>query len=101
MPYKWGGFDTPASFARKIRRGYFAGDIATADKKRLLEAAVSRRATGVDCSGRRCAPDGATTGAAFVLCDCSENFLANTPNRSMMLLACDEKRRKRALFYFR
>jgi hypothetical protein len=51
MPYMWGGFDTPGSFNRKLRRGYFAGDIATEDKKRRLEAAVSRRAAGIDCSG--------------------------------------------------
>jgi len=51
MPYMWGGFDTPESFQWKISRGYFAGDIATNDKKRLLEAGVSRRATGIDCSG--------------------------------------------------
>jgi len=51
MPYKWGGFDTPESFQRKIRSGYFAGDIATEEKKRLLERGVSRRATGIDCSG--------------------------------------------------
>lgn len=51
MPYMWGGFDTPESFQRKMRRGYYAGDIATNEKKRLLEAGVSRRAAGIDCSG--------------------------------------------------
>lgn len=51
MPYMWGGFDTPESFRKKLRRGAFAGDIATDDKKRLLEAGVSRHAAGIDCSG--------------------------------------------------
>lgn len=51
MPYMWGGFDTPESFLWKIERGYFAGDTATEEKKRLLERGVSRRATGIDCSG--------------------------------------------------
>jgi hypothetical protein len=51
MPYMWGGFDTPESFQWKINRGYFAGDIATKDKVRLLEDGVSHRATGIDCSG--------------------------------------------------
>lgn len=51
MPYMWGGFDTPQSFQKKLTRGHFAGDIATPEKVRLLERAVSRRATGVDCSG--------------------------------------------------
>ncbi|MFU8893910.1 MAG: hypothetical protein ACNA8L_09805 [Luteolibacter sp.] len=51
MPYMWGGFDTPESFQRKLRRGHFAGDVGTAEKVRLLERGVSRRATGIDCSG--------------------------------------------------
>lgn len=51
MPYMWGGFDTPESFQRKLRRGYFAGDVGTVEKVRLLERGVSRRAAGIDCSG--------------------------------------------------
>lgn len=51
MPYMWGGFDTPESFERKLRQGYFAGDVGTVEKVRLLERGVSRRATGIDCSG--------------------------------------------------
>ena len=51
MPYQWGGFDTPSSFVEKIQRGAAAGDVATPEKRRLGEAAVSQEAAGIDCSG--------------------------------------------------
>ncbi|NNM29928.1 MAG: hypothetical protein HKO57_10415 [Akkermansiaceae bacterium] len=51
MPYKWGGFDTPRSFARGLKKGRFAGDIATNKKRKLRELAASPSAVGIDCSG--------------------------------------------------
>ena len=51
MPYKWGGFDTPESFIAGVRAGQPAGDTYTAEKRRLLEAAISKVAVGIDCSG--------------------------------------------------
>ena len=51
MPYQWGGFATPEQFDREIAQGFAAGDVYTAEKRRLLDAAVSRHATGIDCSG--------------------------------------------------
>ena len=51
MPYKWGGFDTPESFIVGVRAGQPAGDTYTAAKRRLLEAATSKIAVGIDCSG--------------------------------------------------
>lgn len=51
MPYMWGGFDTPASFHAGLKEGKFAGDIHTVEKRRLLDAAVSDQAVGIDCSG--------------------------------------------------
>lgn len=51
MPYQWGGFDTPVSFDRKISRGLAAGDVYTLAKRAGLDAAVSREAAGIDCSG--------------------------------------------------
>ena len=51
MPYQWGGFDTPESFLRKIGSGHAAGDIATAEKRTAGDAAVSKQAAGIDCSG--------------------------------------------------
>jgi len=50
-PYKWGGFDTPATFDRALRRGQYAGDVYTAEKRAALYDGVSRHAAGVDCSG--------------------------------------------------
>jgi len=51
MPYQWGGFDTPQSFKASLARGEVAGDISTPAKRHLGDAAVSRRAAGIDCSG--------------------------------------------------
>jgi hypothetical protein len=51
VPYKWGGFDTIATFQAGIRAGKAAGDVYTSDKRRLGGAAVSSHAVGIDCSG--------------------------------------------------
>lgn len=51
VPYKWGGFDTLASFERGVRAGKAAGDLYNAEKRRLGGAAVSSAAVGLDCSG--------------------------------------------------
>lgn len=51
IPYKWGGFDSPAEFDAGLREGRAAGDAYTAEKRRHLDDAVSRHAVGIDCSG--------------------------------------------------
>lgn len=58
MAYKWGGFDTPREFMVKIQSTYHpalvrnpAGDMATPEKIRLGDEAVSPYAAGIDCSG--------------------------------------------------
>jgi hypothetical protein len=51
VPYKWGGFDTIASFERGVRAGKAAGDLYNAEKRRKGGAAVSAAAVGLDCSG--------------------------------------------------
>lgn len=51
MAYKWGGFDTPASYDAGLRKGKAAGDVYTAEKRRRGGAAVSGDAVGIDCSG--------------------------------------------------
>ncbi len=51
VPYKWGGFDTPARFDAGLRAGKAAGDVYTLEKRRLGGAAVSADAVGIDCSG--------------------------------------------------
>ena len=51
MPYKWGGFDDPASFDNAIASGLAAGDVSSPEKRRADNSAVSKQAAGVDCSG--------------------------------------------------
>lgn len=58
MPYKWGGFDTPRQFAGRLEADSAngglpaaAGDMGTPEKQAGGDAAVSRFAAGVDCSG--------------------------------------------------
>ncbi len=51
VPYKWGGFDTPARFDAGLKNGKAAGDLYTPEKRRLGGAAVSGDAVGIDCSG--------------------------------------------------
>ena len=51
MAYQWGGFDTPKQFLASLERGEVAGDISTAEKRRLGDAGTSKHACGIDCSG--------------------------------------------------
>ncbi len=51
IPYKWGGFDDPEAFDAAVARGQAAGDISSAEKRRLGNRAVSAQAAGLDCSG--------------------------------------------------
>jgi hypothetical protein len=98
MPYKWGGFDTPETFQRGLRQGHAAGDIYTLEKRRQLEAAVSQRTIGIDCSGliSRCwgLPKAYSTRTLQALCDPVEPItelrpgdILNTPNAHVLLFA--------------
>ncbi|MFN0078772.1 MAG: hypothetical protein ACKVY0_20105 [Prosthecobacter sp.] len=51
VPYKWGGFDDPASFDLAVSNGSAGGDVSSPEKRRADNAAVSAHAAGVDCSG--------------------------------------------------
>jgi len=51
IPYKWGGFDDPASFDAAIISGRAGGDVSSPAKRKADGAAVSACAAGVDCSG--------------------------------------------------
>ena len=51
VPYQWGGFCTLAEFDAGLRAGKAAGDVYSSEKRRLLDAAVSTQAVGIDCSG--------------------------------------------------
>jgi len=46
VAYKWGGNDSPKSFSAGIRAGKAAGDVYTAEKRRLGDKAVSGDAVG-------------------------------------------------------
>lgn len=73
IPYMWGGFDTPETFDAALCEGKAAGDVGTAEKRRLLDDAVSRHAAGIDCSGfvSRCwkLPRSFSTREIAALCD--------------------------------
>ncbi|MCF6314582.1 MAG: hypothetical protein L3J39_19195 [Verrucomicrobiales bacterium] len=51
IPYMWGGFDTPSTFDQKLSAGFYAGDIYSSEKRRLLDDGVSLQGCGIDCSG--------------------------------------------------
>lgn len=51
VPYKWGGFDDPATFDAAVGNGLAAGDVSSPEKRRADNAGVSAQAAGVDCSG--------------------------------------------------
>jgi hypothetical protein len=51
LPYKWGGFDSLASFDAGLRDGKAAGDLYSSAKRYSGEDAVNDDAVGLDCSG--------------------------------------------------
>ncbi len=51
VAYKWGGWDTPESFDAGLHKGRAAGDVYSAEKRRLGGGAVSGECVGIDCSG--------------------------------------------------
>ena len=51
VPYQWGGFCTPEEFLAGLKQGRYAGDIYTPAKRQQGDAAVSKHAVGIDCSG--------------------------------------------------
>jgi cell wall-associated NlpC family hydrolase len=95
MPYQWGGFDTPETFLAGIVAGKGAGDVCTPEKRRLLEAAVSKHAVGIDCSGfvSRCwnLPRAYSTRTLTTLCEqikfseLKPGDILNAPNSHVFL----------------
>jgi len=51
IPYKWGGFDDPATFDAGVASGLAGGDVSSPAKRAADNAGVSAHAVGVDCSG--------------------------------------------------
>ena len=111
MPYQWGGFDTPESFLEALSEGKAAGDICTPEKRRLLDAAVSKHAAGIDCSGfiSRCwkLPRAFSTRTITALCEPLTDFrnlqpgdILNAPNSHVFLFKeWTAKDRSRMLVY--
>jgi hypothetical protein len=111
VAYKWGGFDTLESFDRGIAAGKAAGDVYTAEKRRLGGDAVSGSAVGVDCSGfiSRCwgLASKRSTGTLVSICsplDSADALLpADILNQSgghvLLFVRWLDEDRIRALFY--
>ena len=98
MPYKWGGFDDPASFDSALTSGLAAGDVSSPSKRRADNSAVSKQAAGVDCSGfvSRCLklPSVCDTAQLPAICNVLPNAqdlrpgdLLNIPRRHVLLCA--------------
>jgi len=98
IPYKWGGFDDLDSFDAGIQAGKAAGDVASPAKREANNAAVSREAIGVDCSGfvSRCLKLPVVHDSSELpgICDpllnpldLAPGDLLNIPNRHVMLVA--------------
>ena len=96
MPYQWGGFDTPETFLAGIIVGKAAGVVCTPEKRKLLDAAASKHAVGIDCSGfvSRCwkLPRAYSTRTLTKLCDPVDDLtdlkpgdILNAPNSHVFL----------------
>lgn len=98
VPYKWGGYDDPASFDLAIANGSAGGDVSSPEKRRADNAAVSGQAAGVDCSGfvSRCLklPTAHDTSQLPAVCaelpsaqELQPGDLLNIPHRHVVLCA--------------
>ncbi len=96
IPYKWGGYDGPETFDAAIASGFAAGDVSTPAKRAADNAAVSRHAAGLDCSGfvSMCLklPSGHDTAKLPSVCDELSNSsdlrpgdILNIPRRHVIL----------------
>ncbi len=111
MAYKWGGFDSLATFDAGVRAGKAAGDVYTQDKRRQGGAAVSSSAVGVDCSGfvSRCwklrskRSTDSLTGISRKLASSSElrpaDIMNQTGGHVLLFARWIDESKTRALFY--
>lgn len=110
IPYKWGGFDDPASFDQGISQGKAGGDVSTPAKRQADNAAVSMDAAGVDCSGfvSRCLklPRVHDTSQLPSIClpinaqDLRPGDLLNIPRRHVVLCAGWARPDKSWIYYY-
>jgi len=111
VPYKWGGFDDPASFDAAIASGHAGGDVSSPAKRRADNAAVSSYAAGVDCSGfvSRCLnlPTVYDSARLPSICeplasanDLRAGDLLNIPHQHVMLIAGWQGKDHSAIYYY-
>ena len=111
IPYKWGGFDDPASFDAAVANGHAAGDVSSPAKRRADNAAVSAHAAGVDCSGfvSRCLklPTVHDTAKLPTVCnpiadptDLRPGDLLNIPRRHVLLCAGWASPDRKWIYYY-
>lgn len=111
VPYQWGGFCTLREFDEAVHAGKAAGDVYTAEKRRLLDDGVSEDAAGIDCSGfiSRCwrLPRSYSTRELSRLCELLSSWdqlrpgdVLNTYNAHCLLFAgWDDTARARLIAY--
>lgn len=98
IPYKWGGFDSLASFDTGVGAGLAAGDVSSPAKRQANNKAVSAFAVGLDCSGyiSRCLklPRVYDTAELPTVCDVLKSAsdlqpgdLLNIPRQHVLLIA--------------
>lgn len=111
VPYKWGGFDGPESFDAAVAKGHAAGDVSSPAKRKADNAAVSRHAAGLDCSGfvSKCLklPSVYDTARLPSVCDVLTDplllrpgDLLNIPRRHVMLCAGWSNPEKTWIYYY-
>jgi hypothetical protein len=111
IPYKWGGFDNPASFDAAVANGDAAGDVSSPEKRRADNSAVSAHAAGLDCSGfvSRCLklPTVHDTGQLPKVCDLLTDAsdlrpgdLLNIPRRHVILCGGWSNPEKTWIYYY-
>jgi hypothetical protein len=110
IPYKWGGFDDPATFDRKIAGGCAGGDVSSSAKRHADNAAVSAQAAGVDCSGfvSRCLklPRPFDSSQLPTICEPLPGFQSLRPGdilnirRRHVLLFAGWSRDRRTIYYY-
>lgn len=111
IPYKWGGFDDPATFDAAIAKGFAGGDISSPAKRRADNSAVSNHAAGLDCSGfvSRCLklPTVHDTSQLPKVCnplpsaaDLRPGDLLNIPRRHVLLCAGFSNPERTWLYYY-
>jgi hypothetical protein len=111
VPYKWGGFDSPASFDAAVAKGLAAGDVSSPAKRRADNSAVSPHAAGLDCSGfvSRCLklPRVHDTSQLPKLCDelprasdLRPGDLLNIPRRHVLLCAGWSNPERTWIYYY-